>query len=77
MLLSREKFARMRDAIEMLPAGVLVCVADLKLIHEIAAFHIHRGCLAAGIRLPPCSHVMTKPTSAAGMKHPPLGEAVA
>ena len=53
MLLSREKFARMSDAIATLPASVPVCVADLELIHEIAAFHIHRGCLAAGRRLPP------------------------
>ena len=52
MLLSREKFARMRDAIEHLPGHVPVHVADLKLMHEIAAFHVHRGCLAAGHRLP-------------------------
>ena len=52
MLLSREKFAKMRHPIEQLPGRVPVHVADLKLIHEIAAFHIHRGCLAAGFRLP-------------------------
>lgn len=52
LLLSREKFAKMRDAIERLPAEVPVHVADLRLIHEIAAFHIHRGSLAAGYRLP-------------------------
>jgi tRNA G18 (ribose-2'-O)-methylase SpoU len=50
MLLSREKFERMRDAIATLPERVPVYVADLRLIHEIAAFHIHRGCLAAGVR---------------------------
>jgi tRNA G18 (ribose-2'-O)-methylase SpoU len=52
MLLSPEKFVRMRDALAVLPEDVPVCVADLELIHEIAAFHIHRGCLAAGRRLP-------------------------
>lgn len=53
MLLSREKFQRMRDAVATLPQSVTVYVADLKLIHEIAAFHIHRGCLAAGFRPKP------------------------
>jgi tRNA G18 (ribose-2'-O)-methylase SpoU len=53
MLLSREKFERMRDLVEALPDRVPVHVADLKLMHEIAAFHIHRGCLAAGIRPTP------------------------
>jgi tRNA G18 (ribose-2'-O)-methylase SpoU len=52
MLLSREKAGRpaMCEAIAQLPATVPVYVADLKLIHDIAAFHIHRGCLAAGFR---------------------------
>ena len=50
MLLSREKHQRMEDAIARLPEHVRVYVADLKLIHDIAAFHIHRGCLAAGFR---------------------------
>jgi tRNA G18 (ribose-2'-O)-methylase SpoU len=50
MLISPEKLARMREAIDRLPQTVPVYVADLKLIHEIAAFHIHRGCLAAGFR---------------------------
>jgi tRNA G18 (ribose-2'-O)-methylase SpoU len=50
MLISPEKLDRMRDAIDRLPQTVPAYVADLKLIHEIAAFHIHRGCLAAGFR---------------------------
>lgn len=53
MLLSHEKLDRMREAIAVLPPSVPVYVADLKLIHDIAAFHIHRGCLAAGFRPKP------------------------
>lgn len=52
MLLSRERFAKLRGVIESLSEPIPVCVADLGLIHQIAAFHIHRGCLAAGHRLP-------------------------
>jgi tRNA G18 (ribose-2'-O)-methylase SpoU len=53
LLLSREKFHRMRGALGRLPDSIPVYVADLKLMHEIAAFHIHRGVLAAGFRLAP------------------------
>jgi len=53
MLVSRQKLHAMREAIARLPSTVPVYVADLALIHEIAAFHIHRGCLAAGFRPPP------------------------
>lgn len=53
MLLSTEKCEKMGDTLATLPSGVPVYVAGLKLIHEIAAFHIHRGCLAAGYRLKP------------------------
>ena len=53
LLLSPEKFARLREALEEhLPETVPVYVAELRLMHEIAAFHIHRGTLAAGYRLP-------------------------
>jgi tRNA G18 (ribose-2'-O)-methylase SpoU len=51
MLLSQEKLRRIACALDELPESVPVFVADLKLIHEIAAFHIHRGVLAAGHRL--------------------------
>jgi tRNA G18 (ribose-2'-O)-methylase SpoU len=53
MLLSPQRFARLRPALVDLPAAVPVYIAELALIHEIAAFHIHRGVLAAGYRLPP------------------------
>lgn len=53
LLLSPEKFERLRPALEELSDDVPVYVADLKLMHEIAAFHIHRGVLAAGYRLSP------------------------
>jgi tRNA G18 (ribose-2'-O)-methylase SpoU len=53
ILLSEDKLVRLEAALQGLPAQVPVYVADLKLIHEIAAFHIHRGILAAGVRLPP------------------------
>jgi tRNA G18 (ribose-2'-O)-methylase SpoU len=53
MLLSPEKFERLRAALFDLPTRVPVYVAELTLIHEIAAFHVHRGVLAAGLRLRP------------------------
>src|SRR5688572_17161390 len=52
IFLSIEKFQRMRSALEALPRSIPVYVATLELMHEIAAFHIHRGVLAAGSRLP-------------------------
>lgn len=51
LLLSHEKYARLQSVLDSLPHAVPVYVADLKLMHEIAAFHIHRGVLAAGFRL--------------------------
>ncbi len=71
MLLSREKFAKMREAVGGLPDAVSVFVTDLANIHDIAAFHVHRGCLAAGYRLPAerltldaaLGNVRTKPRS--------------
>lgn len=51
LLLSREKYLRMKAPLDDLSKSVPIYVADLKLIHEIAAFHIHRGVLAAGRRL--------------------------
>src|SRR5262245_51847428 len=53
MLLSPHRHARLEGALADLPASTPVYVAELKLIHEIAAFHIHRGVLAAGFRLTP------------------------
>ena len=53
ILLSHEKFIRLEDALEELPGEIPIYVADLRLIHEIAAFHVHRGVLAAGRRQPP------------------------
>lgn len=53
ILLSPEKYARLKSALDDLPDNVPVYVADLTLMHEIAAFHIHRGVLAAGYRLQP------------------------
>jgi tRNA G18 (ribose-2'-O)-methylase SpoU len=53
LLLSREKYQRLAAEIATLPASVPVYVTDLKLMHEIVAFHIHRGVLAAGFRLRP------------------------
>lgn len=53
LLLSPEKFARVRSALEVLPEATPVYVTQLKLMHDIAAFHIHRGVLAAGFRRPP------------------------
>lgn len=53
LLLSPERYARLESELESLPPSVPVFVADLKLMHEIAAFHVHRGVLAAGFRLPP------------------------
>ena len=52
ILLSHEKYCKLAPALESLPANVPVFVTSLKLMHEIAAFHIHRGVLAAGVRLP-------------------------
>lgn len=52
MLLSRERFEKMREAIAALPESVFIFVTDIANIHDIAAFHVHRGCLAAGHRLP-------------------------
>lgn len=52
ILLSPEKLRRLSQPLEALPDSVSVFVAELKLMHEIAAFHIHRGVLAAGRRLP-------------------------
>jgi len=53
ILLSEEKFARLAVDLESLPDSVRVLVAELPLIHEIAAFHVHRGVLAVGVRLRP------------------------
>jgi tRNA G18 (ribose-2'-O)-methylase SpoU len=53
MLLSPERHARLQSALDWLPASTPVYIAELKLMHEIAAFHIHRGVLAAGFRLTP------------------------
>ena len=53
LLLSPEKFERLRMALAPLVNRVPMYVAELKLMHEIAAFHIHRGVLAAGFRLLP------------------------
>jgi len=53
ILLSEEKLERMRSSLEGMPETVPVFVADIRLIHDIAAFHVHRGVLAAGFRLPP------------------------
>jgi tRNA G18 (ribose-2'-O)-methylase SpoU len=50
-LLSPEKYARLQPALANLSDAVPIYVADLNLMHEIAAFHIHRGVLAAGYRL--------------------------
>ncbi|MCI0363041.1 MAG: RNA methyltransferase [Phycisphaerales bacterium] len=50
LLLSAPKYERLRDVLTALPETVPVYVADLPLIHDIAAFHIHRGVLAAGRR---------------------------
>lgn len=52
-LLSVEKFNRLRDALQALDQATPVYVCSLRLMHEIAAFHIHRGVLAAGYRLEP------------------------
>jgi tRNA G18 (ribose-2'-O)-methylase SpoU len=51
LLLSPRKFERLTKALDTLPAATPVYVAELSLMHEIAAFHIHRGTLAAGHRL--------------------------
>ena len=51
LLLSPRRYERMRDALNSLPESVPVYVADLELMHAVAAFHIHRGVLAAGFRL--------------------------
>jgi len=69
ILLSEEKFAKLENELEVLPASVRVLVAELPLIHEIAAFHVHRGVLAAGFRLRPehlslnaaLGHLRTRP----------------
>ncbi len=53
LLLSEHKAARMADALELLPDSVPVYVAPLRLISDLAGFLIHRGVLAAGIRLSP------------------------
>jgi tRNA G18 (ribose-2'-O)-methylase SpoU len=53
ILLSVEKFAKLGKELDVLPGSVRVFVAELPLIHEIAAFHVHRGVLAAGFRLRP------------------------
>jgi tRNA G18 (ribose-2'-O)-methylase SpoU len=55
VLLSPEKFERLRAALSESLAGsrVPVYVAELSLMHQIAAFHVHRGVLAAGYRLAP------------------------
>jgi len=53
MLLSPEKYARLRPALQDLPEKAAIYVTELKLMHDIAAFHIHRGVLAAGFRPQP------------------------
>lgn len=51
ILLSRAKFATLRGELEAhLNETVPIYVCDIELMHEIAAFHIHRGVLAAGFR---------------------------
>jgi tRNA G18 (ribose-2'-O)-methylase SpoU len=50
LLLSPRRYEKLHTELEGLPDTVPVYVAELQLMHEIAAFHIHRGVLAAGIR---------------------------
>jgi len=52
ILLSEERFEKLREDLAALSDEVRVLVAESSLIHEIAAFHVHRGVLAAGYRLP-------------------------
>jgi len=51
LLLSPQKLERLESALTVLPPSVSVFVADLPLISAIAGFHVHRGVLAAGLRL--------------------------
>jgi len=53
LLLSPERFNRLREALAILPSSVPIYVAEVELMTEIAGFHIHRGVLAAGSRLHP------------------------
>jgi len=53
ILLSPNKFKRMRDALGDLPESVPILVAPLGMMTEIAGFRIHRGALAAGLRPAP------------------------
>lgn len=51
LLLSPNKYERLRDAIEGADLGdVPIYIADVDLISSIAGFFIHRGALAAGYR---------------------------
>lgn len=54
LLLSPNKFERLREAIEQTDLGnVPIYLADVDLISEVAGFLIHRGALAAGYRPSP------------------------
>jgi tRNA G18 (ribose-2'-O)-methylase SpoU len=50
LLLSPEKFSRLKESLADLPDSVPVYVADLELMGRIAGFHVHRGVLATGQR---------------------------
>ncbi|MCA9295394.1 MAG: RNA methyltransferase [Phycisphaerales bacterium] len=50
LLLTPQKFQRLRDALVDLPPAVPVYLVDLDTMGRIAGFHVHRGVLAAGIR---------------------------
>jgi tRNA G18 (ribose-2'-O)-methylase SpoU len=50
LLLTPQKYERLRDVLVDLPARVSVYLVDLETMGRIAGFHVHRGVLAAGIR---------------------------
>jgi len=52
VLITPGKLERVRNELTALPDDRPVYVADVELMSQIAGFHIHRGVLAAGYRLP-------------------------
>ena len=52
LFLAEPRVEQLAEAIAQLPAGTPVYVAPQAVMNEVVGFNLHRGCLAAGRRLP-------------------------